>query len=186
MDETYEGLDGIDDDILVFGRTKQEHDQCLREAEELGGWRRNLCQLLWAVVSAYLSSGDFRHFAETWGFTHTTLSPNYPQSNGLAERTVQTAKHILDKARAENRDPYLSLLEYRNTPVDNLTSPAQLLMSRRLHPILPATAKQLQSQVTCQQTAHQRREVIAGFNEVMVKIAVSSTFTWRHGWHLGD
>ena len=105
------------------------------------------------------SSGEFRLFAESWGFTHTTTSPHYPQSNGLAERTVQTAKSILDKAKAENKDPYLSLLEYRNTPVDNLKSPAQLLMSRRLRSILPATAKHLQPQIASQQAVHERREV---------------------------
>ncbi|KAJ8382942.1 hypothetical protein SKAU_G00037200 [Synaphobranchus kaupii] len=108
---------------------------------------------------ACYSLGEFRHFTETWGFTHTTTSPHYPQSNGLAEKTVQTAKRILYKAKAENKDPYLSLLEYRNTPVDNLKSQAQLLMSWRLRLILPATAKQLQPQVTCQQTVHKRREV---------------------------
>jgi hypothetical protein len=32
------------------------------------------------------------------------------QSNDLAERAVQTDKMILDKARAERKDPYLSLL----------------------------------------------------------------------------
>lgn len=75
------------------------------------------------------SSEEFRHFANMWGFTHTTISPRYPQSNGLAEKIVQTATRMLDKAKAGNRDPYLALLEYRNTPVDNLRSPAQLLMS---------------------------------------------------------
>uniref|UniRef100_A0A0E9RI96 Uncharacterized protein n=1 Tax=Anguilla anguilla TaxID=7936 RepID=A0A0E9RI96_ANGAN len=42
----------------------------------------------------------------------------------------------MDKAHAQRSDPCLSLLEYRNTPVDGLRSPAQLLMSRRLrfHP----------------------------------------------------
>jgi hypothetical protein len=49
----------------------------------------------------------------------------------------------MDKAKADKRDPYLSLLEYRNTPVDNFKSPAQLLMSRRLRSILPSTNQQL-------------------------------------------
>lgn len=87
------------------------------------------------------SSSEFKIFAESWGFTHTTTSPHYPQSNGLAEKYVQISKRILDKAKAENKDPYLSLLEYRKAPVDNLKSPAQLLMSRRLRSILPATPK---------------------------------------------
>ncbi|KAJ8334368.1 hypothetical protein SKAU_G00400070 [Synaphobranchus kaupii] len=85
--------------------------------------------------------------------------PHYSSEQRPRKKTVQTAKRILYTAKAKNKDPYLSLLEYRNTPVGNLKSPAQLLMSRRLRSILPATAKQLQSQVTCQQTVRERREV---------------------------
>ncbi|KAG1952393.1 protein NYNRIN-like [Pimephales promelas] len=104
------------------------------------------------------SSEEFRCFANAWNFTHTTTSPRYPQSNGLAEKTVQTAKRILDKAKAGNTDPYLALLEYRNTPVDNLQSPAQLLMSRRLRSILPATSRHLQPKVAPQKAIQDRRK----------------------------
>uniref|UniRef100_A0A3Q3K1Q2 Integrase catalytic domain-containing protein n=1 Tax=Monopterus albus TaxID=43700 RepID=A0A3Q3K1Q2_MONAL len=100
------------------------------------------------------SSHKFRQFAEQWDFQHTTSSPHYPQSNGLAEKTVQAAKRILTKAREDRKDPYLSLLEYRNTPVDGLKSPAQILMSRRLRSILPTTTSQLRPQVECQR--HQK------------------------------
>uniref|UniRef100_A0A8C6KCM5 Gypsy retrotransposon integrase-like protein 1 n=1 Tax=Nothobranchius furzeri TaxID=105023 RepID=A0A8C6KCM5_NOTFU len=61
------------------------------------------------------SCREFKDFAVTWDFVHTTSSPLYPQSNGLAERTVQSAKSVLDKAHAQGVDPYLSLLEQRNT-----------------------------------------------------------------------
>lgn len=104
------------------------------------------------------SSEEFRRFTNAWDFTHTTTSPRHPQSNGLAEKTVQTAKHILDKAKAGNTDPYLALLEYRNTPVDNLQSPAQLLMSRRLRSILPATSRHLKPQVASQRAVQNRRK----------------------------
>ncbi len=67
----------------------------------------------------------------------------YPQSNGLAERTVQTVKNLLKKAKASNQDPYLSLLSYRNTPGQQTGSPAQLLMNRRLRTDLPTSPKQL-------------------------------------------
>uniref|UniRef100_A0A3B5A5R0 Integrase catalytic domain-containing protein n=1 Tax=Stegastes partitus TaxID=144197 RepID=A0A3B5A5R0_9TELE len=80
------------------------------------------------------SSQEFRAFAHSWDFKHITSSPLYPQSNGLAEKTVQPAKALMDKERAHRVNPYLSLLEYRNTPVDGLKSPAQLLMSRRINP----------------------------------------------------
>ncbi|KAL0161181.1 hypothetical protein M9458_044906, partial [Cirrhinus mrigala] len=103
------------------------------------------------------SAEEFHRFAVEWDFKHCITSPRYPQSNGLAEKTVQTAKRILGKARADDKDYYLGLLEYRNTPVDNLKSPAQLLMSRRLRSILPITAAQLQPQVTPQHVLRNRR-----------------------------
>ncbi|KAL0173103.1 hypothetical protein M9458_033414, partial [Cirrhinus mrigala] len=103
------------------------------------------------------SADEFHRFAAEWDFEHCTTSPRYPQSNGLAEKTVQTAKRILAKARADDKDYYLGLLEYRNTPVDNLKSPAQLLMSRRLRSILPITAAQLQPQVTPQHVLQNQR-----------------------------
>lgn len=105
------------------------------------------------------SSQEFRGFAHAWDFEHTTSSPLYLQSNGLAEKTVQTVKALMDKAHAQRIDPYLSLLEYRNTPVDGLKSPAQLLMSRRLRSILPSTEKQLQPELVCRSAVHSRRQL---------------------------
>ena len=84
------------------------------------------------------SSHEFKRFADEWGFRHTTSSPEYPQSNGAAEKAVQTAKRILKKAAADNKDSFQGLLKYRNTPFDDLgASPAQLLMSRRTRTQLP-------------------------------------------------
>ena len=40
-------------------------------------------------------------------------------------------------------DPYLSLLEYQNTIIDNIATPEQLLMSQRLRSVLPITSQQL-------------------------------------------
>ena len=57
-------------------------------------------------------SKEFEDFARNWGFTLTTSSPRYPQSNGMREKAVQTLKRILKKAK----NPYIALLEYRNTP----------------------------------------------------------------------
>ena len=105
------------------------------------------------------SSQEFKNFAKTWDCEHITSSPLYPQSNGLAEKTVQTAKALMDKAHAQKSDPYLSLLEYRNTPVDGFKSPAQLLMSRSLRSILPTTEKQLQPELVHHSAVQGRREL---------------------------
>ena len=84
------------------------------------------------------STHQFKEFAREWGFQHTTSSPEYPQSNGAAERAVQTAKRILKKAEADGKDPFEGLLKYRNTPFEDIgLSPAQLVMSRRTRTTLP-------------------------------------------------
>ena len=94
------------------------------------------------------SSHEFRKFAQTWQFNHVTSSPTYPQSNGMAERTIQTVKQILKKAIKNGDDPYLSLLEFRNTPIDdNLGSPCQLLMNRRTKSLLPTSSALLEPEV---------------------------------------
>ena len=99
------------------------------------------------------SSQEYAKFAKQWGFKHVTSSPHYPQSNGLAERTVQTVKNILRKADANGADPYLSLLEYRNAPVDSIASPAQMLTSRRLRSTLPCVDAQMIPKVVDQAEA---------------------------------
>ena len=85
-----------------------------------------------------LSSKECSRFAQEWGFKISTSSPHYPQSNGMSERTIQTIKNLLRKADDEGNDPYIALLDYRNTPVTGMQeSPAQLLMSRMLKSKLP-------------------------------------------------
>ena len=87
------------------------------------------------------NSREFKDFASSWGFKLTTSSPTYAQSNGLSERAVQTVKRTLKKAD----DPYIGMLEYRNTPVTGMTySPSQLLMSRTARTKIPAAKELLQ------------------------------------------
>ena len=86
----------------------------------------------------FSTTHEFKQFAEEWGFRHTASSPEYPQSNGAAERAVQTAKRIFKKAAADKKDPFEGLLKYRNTPFEDIgVSPVQLLMSRRTRTMIP-------------------------------------------------
>lgn len=90
------------------------------------------------------ASADFKELAESWEFKHITSSPTHAQSNGQAERTVQTIKNLLKKTENGKGDSYISLLEYKNTPLDNVgLSPAQLLMGSQLKGKLPTSTSLL-------------------------------------------
>ena len=65
-------------------------------------------------------SKEFIVFAKTWGFTHVTSSPHYPQSNGKAENAVKTLKRLFTKCRESGKSEYLALLDWRNTPSEGL------------------------------------------------------------------
>eukprot|EP00731_Ephydatia_muelleri_P034700 Em0072g18a len=75
---------------------------------------------------------EYKRFTREWGIQHVTTHLYHPQANGLAEKSVQIIQSLLNKSKANNQDPYLSLLEYRSTTVDNVGSSAQLLMGRNL------------------------------------------------------
>lgn len=53
------------------------------------------------------------------------------------EKTITTVKNLLKKCKFENRDPYLALLDLRNTPLYGESSPASVLMHRSLRDLLP-------------------------------------------------
>ena len=89
-------------------------------------------------------SKEFLDFTRAWGIKATTSSPTFSQSNGQAERFVQTLKRMLTKAQADRQDPYLAHLDYRNSPISGLSySPTQMLMSRRLRSKVPAAPQLL-------------------------------------------
>jgi transposase InsO family protein len=90
------------------------------------------------------SSFKFHQFSTQYQFQHRTSSPHYPQSNGKVERAVQVIKNLLRKSQTDKQDFHLALLEFHNTPTnDILGSPAQRLMGRRTRTLLPTTHKLL-------------------------------------------
>ena len=85
------------------------------------------------------ASETFAKFADEYGFTHITSSPKYSQSNGEAEKAVQTVKNLIRKSD----DPYIALMTYRATPLKNGYSPAELLMGRKIRTKLPVIPSEL-------------------------------------------
>nr|XP_054772147.1 uncharacterized protein LOC129280118 [Lytechinus pictus] len=101
--------------------------------------RNGIPDILMTDNARQFKCSEFKEFERQWEFTHITSSPMYPQSNGQAERTVQTIKNLMKKAKLGKQDPFYSILEYRNTPIDGTDghAPAQLLNSRLLRSKLP-------------------------------------------------
>ncbi len=86
------------------------------------------------------ASLEFAEFSSSYDFQHITSSPKYPQSNGEAERMVQTIKRMLKKPQ----EMYMALLSYRSTPLPWCgLSPAELCMGRRLRTSIPQATKQM-------------------------------------------
>ena len=67
----------------------------------------------------------FTKTMQEYRVNHITSHPITPQSNGLAEKFVQTVKSLFYKAREEVADLCKALMIYQNTP---LTSNMQFLM----------------------------------------------------------
>ena len=92
------------------------------------------------------SCNEFATFARTWEFEHCTISPGNSKANGKVESAVKTAKRLLRKALEAGTDPYLAILDYKNTPTQGIwSSPAQRLMGRRTKTLLPTTNQLLQA-----------------------------------------
>lgn len=88
----------------------------------------------------HFTSDEFVNFSKTWNFEHLTSGPGNSNANGKAEFRVKTAKRILKKSIRAGTDPYLTVLDYRNTPSQGMTtSPAKRLMSPRTKTLLPTT-----------------------------------------------
>jgi hypothetical protein len=87
----------------------------------------------------------YKDFADKYGFIHQTISPYHSQANGLVEKFVGIAKAMLTKCKETKLDPYLALLNHRNTPRDGVGSPAQRLFGRRTCTRLPTKDTLLES-----------------------------------------
>ena len=65
----------------------------------------------------------------------------------MAESAVKMAKQLIRKAVDSGRDPQLAILDYRNTPSQDVgSSPAQRMFGRRTIILLPMCEKLLKPQ----------------------------------------
>ena len=72
-----------------------------------------------------------------WNVQHTTSSPRYSRSIGLAESMEKKVKKRIKKCVHSEQDIYMGLLILRNSPLICGSCPTQLLMNRKLQDNLP-------------------------------------------------
>ena len=65
----------------------------------------------------HFTAGEFKRFAEAWGFEMVLSSPEYPQGHALIERHIQTVKKCMHKCDVSGYDFDLALLVLRSTPL---------------------------------------------------------------------
>lgn len=100
--------------------------------------KHGIPKLLYTDPGTQFTSVKFKDFIKKWDFEHKTSSAKHSQSNGMVERHIQTVKRSLKKAEQDNRDPYIVLLEYRNTPITpEIGSPNQLMFGRNVNGFVP-------------------------------------------------
>ena len=68
------------------------------------------------------TSQEFKQFTHSWEFVHVSSSPHHHKSNDKVEAAVKVAKSLFKKALKDNKDPWLALLDQRNTPAELLGS----------------------------------------------------------------
>jgi hypothetical protein len=100
------------------------------------------------------TSVQFATFCEEWGITHLRSPAYHPQSNGQAERFVDTLKRGLLKQKGEDVEKALQevLYTYRYTPGDTVSegkSPAEAFLGRKIRTYF--------SQLTPVQTVDEQR-----------------------------
>ncbi|XP_064622356.1 uncharacterized protein K02A2.6-like [Lineus longissimus] len=108
--------------------------------------RYGIPRILHTDPGSQLTSGEFRKFTKDYGIIHVESSPGHHSANGKAEAAVKVAKHLLIKAKKTKTDPYIALLELRNTPrEDTGLSPAQMLFGHGTRSVIPNACAMQQS-----------------------------------------
>ena len=116
---------------------------------------------------------EFADFMASNGISHVKVASHHPSSNGLAEWALQIFKRNMEHQTSGTLKTKLArfLFNYRTTPhFTTTTSPAQLLMGRklktRLNLLHPDLQKKVESSVQRQKYSHdQHARVRPSFNE---------------------
>ena len=116
---------------------------------------------------------EFAEVAKQWEFLHVTSSPYHLKSNGKAESAVKVVKSLFKSALKDQKDPWLSLLDYRNTPTAGMqSSPVQRLTTRRTNTLVPIATNLLHPDVPEGVTdkIHLKRQTAKSYHDRNAKV----------------
>jgi transposase InsO family protein len=105
-------------------------------------WTHGLPEQIVSDNGPQFKSAEFAKFCQERGISHTLIAPYHPQSNGEAERFVQTFKNGMKLLKEEtNWQPDMAmnqfLLKYRVTPhTATGISPAEIMFGRKVRTLL--------------------------------------------------
>lgn len=100
--------------------------------------RYGLPDTIYSDNGRQLISREFNDFCKKHDIKHETCSPGNSKANGAAEASVKIAKRLMKKCNSDKQDPYMALLNLRNTPQEGMDySPVQRFMGRRTKTLLP-------------------------------------------------
>ena len=106
-----------------------------------------------------MTSLEFKEFCAKYCIDHQTSSPGNSKANGAAEAAVKIAKSLMKKCNHSKQDPYLALLNWRNTPQEGLEySPVQRLMGRRSKTLLPTNPRLLKPKIIDDSKFRQKKD----------------------------
>ena len=94
---------------------------------------------------------EFREFANDWD---GTSSPGNSKANDKEQSTVKTANNLLPKALSVGTDPYIAILDYRNTPTQGMESSAIARLTNRKITLLPTRKTLLQPRAPQRERVH--------------------------------
>jgi hypothetical protein len=113
--------------------------------------------LIWFADNMPFASQYMWKFAGEWDFDVITSSPGFPQSNGQADRAIQTVQVLFKKSEQIGTDPAVALMNYAATqPTGSSKSPAELFYNRPIRTKIPV----VDSKLVPEHAADNRQQVV--------------------------
>ena len=117
---------------LFFDSLNRETADAVIRALNVNFRKFGLAETMVSDNGPCFQSEKFQDFCKQLDIRHITSSPHYHESNGRAERAIETIKQILRKSQSEI-DITKAITAYLDTPIsDSLPSPAELFFNRRI------------------------------------------------------